>query len=245
MSLIINMVMGLVVGILINYLADVLPAAQVSARPSCDECEQFYPIKDYFFSFKCPHCGHKRSLRPIIVLISTVMICVLLHYFPFHTLGLWATLPILAYLGLVAVVDIEHHLVLGETTLFGIALFLIYGILLGSLKQTLFGALGGFLIMLVFYFLGIAFSKIVEKLRHREISEVAFGFGDVTTSAILGLLTGWPVIIGAITLGFVTFAAYSIILLLVLILTKRYHAFTNALPFTPFLILGTIIIYYL
>ena len=96
-----------------------------------------------------------------------------------------------------------------------------------------------------FYFLGIAFSKIVEKLRHREISEVAFGFGDVTTSAILGLLTGWPVIIGAITLGFITFAAYSIILLLVLILTKRYHAFTNALPFTPFLILGTIIIYYL
>ena len=244
MSLFIHLIPGLLVGILVNYLADVLPASH-GVRPACDECEQPFSFKDYFFSGKCPKCGHRKSPRSIIVLISTVVICGLLTYFPFHTLGFWPTLPILAYLGLVAVVDIEHHLVLGETTLFGIVLFLIYGVLLHSWQQTLLGALAGFLIMLIFYFLGIAFSKIVGKIRHREISEIAFGFGDVTTSGILGLLTGWPVISGAIILGFVSFAVYSIVLLLVLVLTKRYKAFTNALPFTPFLILGTIIIYYL
>jgi len=174
-----------------------------------------------------------------------VVVCILLHYFPFHNLGFWATLPILTYLGLVAVIDIEHHLVLGETTLFGIVLFLIYGVVLHGWTSTLVGALAGFLIMLVFYFLGMAFSKIVGKLRHREISEVAFGFGDVTTSGILGLFAGWPVIIGSIILGFITFTVYSVIFLSILILTKKYKAFANALPFTPFLILGMIIIYYL
>jgi len=194
---------------------------------------------------KCPHCSHRKSLRSIIVLVSMVVVCILLHYFPFHNLGFWATLPILTYLGLVAVIDIEHHLVLGETTLFGIVLFLIYGVVLHGWTSTLVGALAGFLIMLVFYFLGMAFSKIVGKLRHREISEVAFGFGDVTTSGILGLFAGWPVIIGSIILGFVAFTVYSVIFLSILILTKKYKAFANALPFTPFLILGMIIIYYL
>ena len=160
MSLIINILMGLLVGILINYLADVLPASH-GFQPVCNECEKPYPLKAYFLSQKCPHCGHKKSLRSIIVPIITGLICALLHYFPFHTLGFWATLPVLTYLGLVAVVDIEHHLVLGETTLFGIVLFLIYGVVLHSWQQTLFGALAGFLIMVVFYFLGIGFSKIV------------------------------------------------------------------------------------
>ncbi len=245
MSIIINIIMGLLVGILINYLADVLPSTHILIQPTCEECHQPFPIRDYFFSLKCPHCSHRKSLRSIIVLISMVVICILLQEFPFHNLGFWATLPILIYLGLVAVVDIEHHLVLGETTLFGIVLFLIYGSVLHGWKQTLVGALAGFLIMLVFYFLGIAFSKIVGKIRKREISEVAFGFGDVTTSGILGLFTGWPVIIGAIILGFVSFTVYSVIFLSILILTKKYTAFGNALPFTPFLILGTIIIYYL
>lgn len=245
MSLIINIIMGLLVGFLINYLADVLPSTHNIIQPTCEECHQPFPIKDYFFSMKCPHCSHRKSLRSIIVLVSMVVVCILLHYFPFHNLGFWATLPILTYLGLVAVIDIEHHLVLGETTLFGIVLFLIYGVVLHGWTQTLIGALAGFLIMLVFYFLGMAFSKIVGKLRHREISEVAFGFGDVTTSGILGLFAGWPVIIGSIILGFITFTVYSVIFLSILILTKKYKAFANALPFTPFLILGMIILYYL
>lgn len=245
MLLILYLTSGLLVGVLINYLADVLPVTHDFSRPSCIECKQPFTFKNYFFSSTCSNCGHKKSPRTIGVLLSAIVLCGLLYYFPFHTLNFWATLPILAYLGLVVVIDIEHRLVLGETTLFGIVMFLIYGILLNSLKLTLLGLLAGFLIMLVFFLLGLAFSAVVGKLRRREISEVAFGFGDVTTGAILGLLTGWPAIVGAITLGFVSFAFYSIILLLVLILTKRYRAFTNALPFTPFLILGTLVIYYL
>ena len=105
--------------------------------------------------------------------------------------------------------------------------------------------LAGFLIMFIFYLLGIAFTKISGKLRHQEIDEVAFGFGDVSLGTILGLLTGFPQIALAILISLLTFASFSFIYLIVLYLTKKYSAFSNAQPFTLFLILGTITVFYL
>ena len=99
--------------------------------------------------------------------------------------------------------------------------------------------------MLIFYYLGIAFTKIAGKLRHQKIDEVAFGFGDVCVGTILGLLTGWPSIVGAFFISLLIFAAFSLVSLFALFLTKKYHAFSNAQPFAPFLILGAIAIFYL
>jgi len=99
--------------------------------------------------------------------------------------------------------------------------------------------------MLVLFFLGIGFSKIVGKLRGRNISQVAFGFGDVFAGAFLGLLTAWPLIAGAIVVGMLVFAAYSLVYIAVLLVTKRYSAFASALPLAPFLILGAVVMLYL
>jgi hypothetical protein len=132
-----------------------------------------------------------------------------------------------------------------ETSIFGFVLFLIYGIILNGLSRTMIGALAGFLIMLLFYFLGIALTTIAGKIRHQKIDEVAFGFGDVLIGLILGLLTGWPSIFEAITISIYAFGAFSFVLFLALLLSKRYRAFASALPFTPFLILGAIAIFYL
>jgi len=63
------------------------------------------------------------------------------------------------------VIDIEHRLVLFETSIVGFVLFSIYGIILRGFINTIIGALAGFLIMLLFYFLGMAFTKIIGKLR--------------------------------------------------------------------------------
>ena len=142
------------------------------------------------------------------------------------------------------VIDIEHRLVLVETSIFGFVLFLIYGIILSGLLRTIIGALVGFLIMLILYYLGIAFSKIVGKLRHKEIDEVALGFGDVCAGTFLGLLAG-PSIVGAIIIAMLTFGTFSLVLIFSLLLSKRYRAFSNAQPFAPYLILGIIAIFYL
>jgi len=245
MSLIIIVIVGGIIGMLINYFSDVLPISRRFSRPLCRGCNQPYSIKDYLVSYRCSRCGKRTSTRTFIVLISAIVVCILVNYFPFSILGFWETLPIVIFLGLIMVIDIEHRVVLIQTSLFGFVLFAFYGGRLHGLQNTIFGALAGFLTMLVFYFLGIALTKMAGKLRHQKIDEVAFGFGDVCIGTILGLLAGWPAIVGAIFISMLAFAAFSIILLITLILTKKYLAFSNTLPFTTFLILGVIAIFYL
>ena len=245
MSLILVLIVGGIIGILINYFSDVLPVSRRIARPFCRVCNKPYSIKDYLISNRCSKCGNKTSTRSLIVLISAIVICILLKFFPFSILDFWATLPILIFLGVIMVIDIEHRVVLVQTSIFGFVLFFLFGIVLRDLLSTIFGALAGFLIMLIFYILGIALTKIAGKLRHQKIDEVAFGFGDVCFGVILGLLTGWPLIFGAITISILAFEAFSLVLFFALLLTKRYRAFSSALPFTPFLILGVIAIFYL
>jgi prepilin signal peptidase PulO-like enzyme (type II secretory pathway) len=245
MTLIITVIAGGIIGILINYFSDVLPVSRRITRPVCSECNQPYSIIDYLVTRRCSRCGKKASARSIIVDICAIVFCLLLKYFPFSILGFWATLPILIFMGVILVIDIEHHAVLVETSLFGFVLFFIYGIILNGLQRTITGALVGFLIMLIFYFLGIALTKIAGKFRHQNIEEVAFGFGDVSLGTVLGLLTGFPLIIGAIVIAIIAFEAFTLIFFFALILSRRYQAFSRALPFTPYLILGAITIYYL
>ena len=244
LSLFLAIIAGGVTGTLINYLSDVLPLTRRLTQPLCPECNQPYSIKDYFFARKCSNCDRRRPTRSIIVLIGVILCSVLLQFFPFAYLSFWATLPIMIFLVAILVIDIEHRLVLIEMSLVGILLFLIYGVILRGFSRTLLGGLGGLLIMLAFYFLGILFSKIVGKLRGHQINEVAFGFGDVCAGTFLGLLAGWPGIVGAIIIALISFGAFSFFFIIALLLSKRYRAFANALPFTPFLILGTILIFY-
>jgi len=245
MFLILSVVVGAVCGIIINCFSDVLPISRRITQPMCTACDQPFSIKDYLFSNKCSNCGSRKPVRSTIVLIGSVVVSILLHFFPFSIFSFWATLPILIFLGVVLVIDIEHRLVLFETSIPGFVLCLIYGVIMRGFSGALYGALAGFIIMLLFYLLGIAFNAIIGKIRHQEIDEVAFGFGDVSIGTILGLLTGWPSIAGAIIIAILAFGVFSLVLILTLVLSKRYQAFASALPFAPFLILGTIVLFYL
>ena len=245
MLLIINVLVGWLVGILINYLSDVLPATRRITRPICTACSHPYSMRDYLMLNNCSHCGAGRSKRSFFVVIIAILICILLDYFPFSRLSFWETLPVLIFLGVITVIDIEHRVVLIETSIFGFILFLLYGIILNGLLRTIMGGLVGFLITILFYFLGIAYVRIAGKVRHQVIDEVAFGFGDVLAGTFLGLLLGWPSVFGAIIIAIFTFGTYSLIYIVTLLISKRYSAFSNALAFTPFLVLGTIVLFYL
>jgi len=233
---------GLLIGTLSNYFADVLPGTRRLSRPVCPECGEPYPLKAYLLARRCPQCGEGRSARWAVVLVAAVAACALLVFFPLSGLGFWASLPLLAFLGVIVVIDIEHRLVLFETSLFGLGLCLVYGAVLRGFVVALTGGLGGLLIMLTLFFLGIGFSRVVGRLRGRKVSQVAFGFGDVFAGAFLGLLMGWPLIAGAIVIGMLAFAVYSLVYIGVLLITKRYSAFATALPLAPFLILGAVVL---
>jgi len=236
---------GLAVGLLINYFADVLPASRRLTKPVCHECQHRLSWKIYLLLQKCPQCGQRNRFRPIFVLVACSLVSILLTLFPFAGLNFWASLPILVFLGLIVVIDIEHRLVLHETSLAGLVLFLVYGIILRGILPTILGGLGGFGIMLAFYLTGVIFVKILGKLRNKNINEVAFGFGDVSAGTFLGLLAGWPGIVGVVIVALLSFGIYALGLLIVLVITKKYRAFSNPLPFAPFLVLGVVVLYYL
>jgi len=119
MLLILNVIIGGIVGILINYFSDVLPISRRFTRPVCTCCSHPYSIRDYLIFNNCSQCGTGRSKRSFIVLIIAIVVCILLNYFPFSTLSFWATLPVLIFLGVILVIDIEHRVVLIETSIFG------------------------------------------------------------------------------------------------------------------------------
>ncbi len=241
----IYIIIGGICSIVVNYLADVLPSSHRLRLPKCNNCHKPFPIFQYVLARRCPHCGSAPSLRSRVVLISGPLIGLLLYFFPTSIFTFWETLPLFIYLGVVLVIDIEHRMVLIETSIVGLILCVIYGLSLQGFRVTLLGALGGFGIMLLFYLSGVVFNLVMGKIRHRKITEVAFGFGDVSLGTILGALVGWPAVVGLILIAIIIFGVFSLFYVIGLFLTKRYQAFTSALPFAPSLILSLVILLYL
>jgi prepilin signal peptidase PulO-like enzyme (type II secretory pathway) len=242
---VVYIIVGFAIGILIYYFIDVFPHSRKITHPVCSECNQPRRFLDYLRFWQMPQCGHGNPVSAVAIVGGSIIASTLVGYFPISGLSFWATLPLMIYLGVVLVIDIQHRLILTETSLLGMALCFVYGYFLNGILGTAFGGLGGFGIMLAFYLLGKLFSFIVGKLRHKKINEVAFGFGDIMLGGVLGLLTGWPAVIGIILIAILTFGAFSIVYLLVLVLTKRYKSFATALPFAPFMILGALIMLYI
>jgi len=243
MSVIYCVLIGAVISMIINYLADVLPETRKFSRPKCKKCGHPFTFKGYLFSFHCPVCGSYPSFRYWIVLSLSIVGSVSLAFFPLEPLSYWASLPLITFLGLVAVIDIEHKAVLFETDIIGIVICLIYGLFLYKPLETILGGIGGAGIMLLFYFGGILFNKILGRIRHQEIEEVALGFGDVFVCGYLGFLMGWPRIIGMIIITILLGGLFSLVYMLIKIISKKYSAF-SAIPYVPFLILAALTMFY-
>lgn len=241
---ILYVLMGGGAGVLINYLADVLPQTRKFSRPVCQKCEHPYTARNYLISFRCKNCGKGPSVRSILVLVISILCSVLLGMFPLSTLDYWTTLPIIVFLGLIIVIDIEHHAILIETSIFGIVLFFIYGWLLQGVLFTLIGGVAGFLIMFLIYLFGLVFSKGLGKIRKREVGEEGMGFGDVYAGAFLGLFTGWPYVIGMIIIAILASGIFSFIYILIKSFRKDYQL-ASTIPYAPFLILGAIAVNYI
>ena len=232
--------LGWLAGTIINYLADVLPYTRRFSRPACLACTAAFPWRDYLLLRPCS-AGHKRSLRTWIVLILAIAATLYTAFSPSPRLGFWAGWLLLTYFGVIAVIDIEHRLILHPVSLFGVALGAGYGVWLHGWQSTFLGGAAGFLIMLVLYWFGGLFANWLAKRRGQETDEVALGFGDVNLSGVLGLILGWPGItaglVGAILLG----GMVSLLVLLSMLFTRRYQAFV-AIPYAPFLVLAAVLL---
>jgi len=149
----------------------------------------------------------------------------------------------LVYLAIVAVIDIEHRLILHPVSIVGAGLGLLIGIWLRGWSQTLIGGAAGFGMMLLLYYLGDWFARWLARKRGQDLEEVALGFGDVNLAGVLGLMLGWPGIVAGLLLAILLGGAVSLLIIASQVITRRYTPFT-AIPYAPFLILGFIILLY-
>ena len=172
---------------------------------------------------KCSGCKEKISPRYFIVELLTglYVLGAILHF------GLsyeFVTVSILGVLLIIIVgIDLEHQRIPNVLVLicllFGL-LFQVTGILNDSWRESLIGfAVGGAFMLLIFI-----------------VSKGGMGAGDVKLIAVLGFYVGFPDIIMLVMLSFIIGAIMGIITLIL-----RKGSRKKAIPFAPFIAMGTIL----
>jgi leader peptidase (prepilin peptidase)/N-methyltransferase len=235
------LLVGIVGGSLVNYLADVLPQSRRITRPLCWNCSAVLPWSTYLLLRRCGTCASPRTLRTYLVQLLLPAAALYLWLVPPHQLEVPAALLLATFLVLIAVIDIEHRLILHVTSVVGALLGLAIGIHLHELVATLIGGAAGYGLMLLIYLLGEAFMRVMAKRRGEPIEEVALGYGDVNLAGTTGLLLGWPGIAFGLVLTILAGGLVSLIVVVAMLIRRRYRAF-SAIPYGPFLILSIVVL---
>jgi leader peptidase (prepilin peptidase) / N-methyltransferase len=240
MEIILVIFLGLACGMLVNYLSDVLPNQRKLVQPACPACNAPFNIRDYLSLRPCAGCGRKRSLRTYIVLALGALSALGIWLWP-PAMGFWFGLVILTYFGMVTVIDLEHRLILHITSLAGAVICLVIGSLQKGIWPTLLGGLVGFGFFFILYLFGLLFARYRARKMGYDDDEEALGFGDVTLSGVIGLILGWPTVILGLTTGILLAGGVSLLLVIFLVVTKRYQTMNVYTAYGPYLIAGALV----
>jgi len=239
-SILIAVVFGYFSALLINYIADVLPVKRKLTWPECKSCQEPIHWVDYILNTPCKACHKKRSFRTICVYLIYILIAGALWLFP-PAIGFWLGLLVVMYFGVVIVIDLEHRLVMHPVSISGALIGLGIGIRQHGIVMTLIGGMAGFAIMLILYYLGIGFVRLLSRKREMADADEAIGFGDVTLSGVMGVFLGWPGVVAGLVLTIVLGGVVSLFAMIFLLTRNKYHTY-SAIPYAPFIALATIIL---
>jgi len=249
-TLIIPLLVGLLAGYLANYLADVLPRTRRLSHPVCNHCGHETSLADTLALKSCRQCGRGRGFRTPFLLLILAAFSIYEWTNPPARLGYAIAMLLIAYFAVVFIIDMEHRLILHPTSIAGSLLGLGAGWLNHGLVPTLWGGLGGFLIMLALYYLGVLFSRFrARRLRaagQETDEEEALGAGDVILAGILGLILGWPLIWFGLLIGVLLGGVVSVLLILWFVITRRYtqNALMVFIPYGPYFVISAFLIVY-
>lgn len=236
-------VVGVVLGAVVNALADDLPMRENPRLPHYPDGAPRQPLAwsgllAFLTGQRASPEGAKLSWRHPIVEVALGLIFLLL------TLGstldaLWFfRLIFMTIMLLIFVIDVEHRLILFVVIVPSSVLALLFAwVVPGSpdLGEAILGGLVGLGIFGLMFLGGIVFTTVAR------INEVAFGFGDVMLGTLSGLLLGWQALLFALFITVFLGAAGALLWLLSKFFTRSGYAAFTALPYGPYIVIGTVL----
>jgi leader peptidase (prepilin peptidase) / N-methyltransferase len=241
---------GLFCGSLVNYIAGGLtrePRAFIFSN--CRNCSGkskpalMLPVIGFILSrAKCPNCGKPIPVHILLVEIGTGL---LLSYLLWRYGPGWELSVLIIYsllLLILLVTDIEQMLIPNAVTYpaFIIVFVISAAVMLLNVKPHWFYAVpvSGFWMIIYNYLVNIVAGGltgfILLALVH-IISPRGMAFGDVKLAALIGMMTGFPIVFVALFLGVIGGGLVAGILLLTKLRGRK-----DRMPFGPFLCLGGI-----
>lgn len=255
LTVIIVAVIGILIGGVVNLLADALPRQRkLSFPPIYPDGSPRPPIAwlgitAFPFGKRVDPSGKKLRWRyPLTELLTAgLMVTTILVTSDdpnMTSLQLVFWLVYMAFFALITVIDLEHRLILFIVIIPACVIALIdavatnYG---AKLSDALIGGAVGFAIFFLMYLGGFLFVYVMAKTRGRSTNEVAFGYGDVMLITLSGFILGWQPLIVAIFIT-VFLGAFGAIAWIVgrWLTGNRYSLFTP-LPYGQYIVIATII----
>lgn len=209
---------GIAIGSFLNVCIDRLPTRKslVSPPSHCDACQRrlglldLVPILSYLIlRGRCRYCGTRIPIRVLLV----EFLAGLIFFLAFWRFGLSAQFGVTVFWCCVFLViifiDWEHKLILNVITypaiIIAIAILAIHtymsGVTLMPPEATLINGLISAAILFVFFFLIVV------------IRPDAMGMGDAKLVALIGLVSGFPLVVFSMLIGIVIGGIVAIILL--------------------------------
>lgn len=237
-------IIGWALGGVVNFIIDGLYWKRGALSSEClDEIKAHGWFSFCLNPFNSHECIRWQRMRAVVINIMVVFFTLWLWYRPPQGVEFLWGLPLLMYLSVVTVMDLEHRVVLHEISLTGAVLGAALGISLHGLPSTLIGGVFGFGLMYLAYLLGVMYVRYRNRNAETRFEDDALGFGDVNISGVIGLILGWPGIIAGLVVGVVLGGLISLVYLVIRKLTNTLEMF-EAIPYAPFLVAGAVILIY-
>ncbi|MCA9958641.1 MAG: prepilin peptidase [Anaerolineales bacterium] len=219
--------LGLIVGVVINALADDLPQRKRPSLPHCHACQHRYTPMQWLGVGQCAQCAVAPRRRVLWVVVGTAVLFALLPTLIPEPVNLWVNALYTAVFILVIVIDLEHKLILNVVTFpaTAVALLLSFVVTDNNIRLALVGAVVGFVLFYIAYWIG-----------QLMFGPGALGYGDVKLAMAMGAMLGFHRILFALGLAIVLGGVISGVLLL----SRRFHRYTY-LPYGQYLAIAGII----
>ncbi len=256
LSVLLIIIIGLIAGAIVNALADDLPQYQRPQLPHYPDGTSrpksaWIGIVAFATGQRRSPGGSQLSWRYPITEVITILGMLLAYAARQNETNVsdlqfifW--LIYIAIFVLITVIDLEHRLILFAVIIPSVLIALLDALIVPDqrppdLQKSLLGGALGFGVFYVMYIGGKLYVYFMREWRQRNITEVAFGYGDVMMATLSGLILGLEAMIFALFITVFLGALGASLYLIWRIVAGQRASLLTALPYGPYIVLGTLI----